>query len=117
MENLLLTALVILLCYNVVKAIIVHMVWKQTVEETRAKIGDKIRIVQLEKLPTHANLILAYDAENHNFLGQGFTEDEIKSNIMNRYPSHIFILNERIFSAIKELPIPNEESTEISNAR
>ena len=113
--DILLTILVILAIYNVVGFLLRYTVWKQTVEETKAELAEKIRVVQLEKLPAHADLILAYDAENNNFLGQGFNEDEIKERIMNRYPNHIFILNERIFSAIKDFPNPHNDNT--SNAR
>lgn len=117
MDNLLTLFLTVLLIYQVAKVLISYVSWKQTVEQVREEIGEKIRVVQLEKLPMHANLILAFDAENNNFLGQGFTEEEIKERIMNRYPQHIFIMNERIFSAIKDLNLPHEDNSQTSNAR
>lgn len=117
MDNLLILFLVILLIYQLAKFFFSYITLKQTLAQAREEISEKIRVVQLEKLPTHANLILAFDAENNNFLGQGFSEEEIKERIMSRYPRHIFIMNERIFSALKDLNLPHEDSNQTSNAR
>lgn len=72
--------------------------------ELREKLDDKIRVVRLEK---YENVLLAYDGENHQFLGQGLTEDEIRQILMTRFPDKIFLLNEKPFSAL-EINIPEK---------
>ena len=54
------------------------------------------------------NMILAYDAENNKFLGQGTTEDELESIIKQRFPHNIFLMNQRIFSAIEGIDVRHE---------
>ena len=66
--------------------------------EIRERVDIKIRVVRLEK---HDNLLLAYDDENNNFLGQGLTEDEVKERLVTRFPDKIFILNEKPFGDLE----------------
>ena len=74
-----------------------------------------IRIVQLEPLPDQGT-ILAYDKENNQFLGQGKDEDDVKNNIMQRFPEKVFLLNDKPFTANKKVEGRIEETIR-SNAR
>ena len=69
-----------------------------------------IRIVKLESVPEQ-NIILAYDLENNQYLGQGRDEDEVKSSIMTRFPEKVFVLNDKPFSANKTVKVKIESST------
>ena len=75
---------------------------REEINETREKLDQIIRMVTVETLPEHDNLILAYDGENHQFLGQGFSKSEVKYNIMKRFPENVFILGDEVFSALKK---------------
>ena len=88
----------VLIMYNVLQSRI-----EDSAQIARFKIeADKrIRIVHLEKVPEQ-HLILAYDAENNQFLGQGSSVTEIKENIMSRFPMNIFILDKIVFSRLHE---------------
>jgi hypothetical protein len=103
METLINVFLVIFAIYSIANWLVHYANHKQAMETARETIAEHIRVIKLEKVSSHDDLLLAFDAENNNFLGQGFTEDEIKECIMSRYPRHIFIMNERIFSAIKDI--------------
>lgn len=74
----------------------------QKVELVKAEADKRIRIVQLEKIPTQGNLILAYDGENSEFLGQGTTVQEVQESIMSRYPEKFFILEDKVFSKLQD---------------
>jgi hypothetical protein len=76
--------------------------FKNKIELIKDEADKCIRIVELEKIPTQGNLILAYDGENKEFLGQGKTEQEVKESIMSRYPEKFFILEDKVFSKIKD---------------
>ena len=73
---------------------------RETVDLVRAEADRRIRVVKLEPVPDKG-LILAYDGENHEFLGQGVTDEEIKQRIIERFPEKIFLLNDKVFSALK----------------
>jgi len=73
---------------------------KRNKEQLVEKLDRTIRVIELESLPDQKGLILAYDAENNQFLGQGFTVEEIKQNVMARFPERIFLLNDKAFSAL-----------------
>jgi hypothetical protein len=73
---------------------------RETVDLVRAEADRRIRVVKLEPVPDKG-LILAYDGENHEFLGQGATDEEIKQRIIERFPEKIFLLNDKVFSALK----------------
>lgn len=83
---------------------------QEKMDAFREEADKRIRVVQLEPLPD-SNTILAYDGENNQFLGQGATVEEIKKHIMERFPSKVFILGDKVFSALR-LPgnIENEKS-------
>ena len=76
--------------------------FKNNIELIKVEADKRIREVQLEKIPTQGNLILAYDGENNDFLGQGKTEQEVKESIMSRYPEKFFILEDTVFSKIHD---------------
>ena len=75
---------------------------KNNIELVKAEADKRIRIVELEKISTQGNLILAYDGENKEFLGQGKTVHEVKESIMDRYPEKFFILEDKVFSKIHD---------------
>lgn len=85
-----------MILWEIIKA---RSVISNRMDEIRDKVDKTVRIVSLEQLPEQGNLILAYDAENNQFLGQGVNIDEIRNNIMSRFPERIFLLNEQAFSA------------------
>ena len=74
--------------------------YKETVSRVREHLDEKIRVVRLEKIEAQQNLLLAYDGENNQFLGQGYTEEEIRQSIIKRFPQKIFLLHEKPFSAL-----------------
>jgi len=87
--------------------------FKNKIELVKDEADKRIRIVELEKIATQGNLILAYDSENNDFLGQGATVQEVKESIMSRYPEKFFILEDKVFSKIQdqlEVQIGNSNS-------
>jgi hypothetical protein len=88
--------------YFVLGWLVRQHVQKEAVEDLKAHLDEKIRVVRLEK---YEDFLLAYDEENNSFLGQGTTEIEIKERLMSRFPDKIFLLNKQPFSA-QELNIP-----------
>lgn len=88
---------------NLIKASAVS----ERMAEIREELDEKIRVVKLEKLAAHQT-ILAYDEENNQFLGQASTEDELKKRLMERFPKHIFLMNEEPFTACKEYNLPEK---------
>ena len=101
-----------LLLYNILGWTLRTYVNNKERQVIRAELDEKIRVVRLETLPEY-NTILAYDAENNRFLGQGSSEQEIETAIKERFPKNIFILNKRMFSAIPEIQV-NHETTNAS---
>ena len=75
-------------------------------DDLRDKLDRTIRVIELEKLPAHGGLILAYDAENNQFLGQGMTITELKQAVMSRFPERIFLLDKEAFSARPDFKVP-----------
>jgi hypothetical protein len=112
MDTLLLSIVIMLLLYKAVGALIHMYVVKETVAEMREQIDEIIRVVKLEKVVDQQNLLLAYDGESNQFLGQGFNEEEIKSVLKQRFPRKIFLMNEKPFSAmdLKEYGLEHEHS-------
>jgi hypothetical protein len=76
--------------------------FKNNIELVKTEADKRIRIVQLEKIPAQGNLILAYDGENSDFLGQGMSVQEVKESIMARYPEKFFILEDKVFSKLQD---------------
>jgi hypothetical protein len=76
--------------------------FKNKIELVKTEADKRIRIVQLEKIATQGNLILAYDGENNDFLGQGATVQEVKESIMSRYHEKFFILEDKVFYKIQD---------------
>jgi len=86
------------LAFQILNWYLVKQAQKDMISEIRERVDIKIRVVRLEK---HENLLLAYDDENNNFLGQGLTEDEVKERLVTRFPDKIFILNEKPFGDLE----------------
>lgn len=84
----------------IVKLLVARAEIRQTVDLVRAEADRRIRVVKLESVPDKG-LILAFDGENNDFLGQGTSDDEIKQRIIERFPEKIFLLNDKVFSALK----------------
>ena len=81
------------------------------IDKVREIADARIRVVQLEPVPDKG-LILAYDGENRDFLGQGLSIEEVKARIMERFPEKIFLLDDKVFSALKaNLEVRLENST------
>jgi len=93
-----------MMLYSVLGFLARYRFEKELATELREKLDEKIRVVRLEK---YNNQLLAYDGENHEFLAQGLTEEELKQRIMKRFPEKIFLMNEKPFSAI-EINIPEK---------
>lgn len=87
------------------KLLVTRAVDRVDVEELKEELDNKIRMVVLEPLSAHKT-ILAYDAETHQFLGQGETKVEMIKNIVTRFPTKIFIIEDEVFSALKSELIP-----------
>ena len=65
----------------------------------RKAVDEHVRMVHLEHVKDQG-LMLAYDKENNEFLGQGQTLDEVKQMIMRRWPRKIFYLDNDMFTAL-----------------
>jgi hypothetical protein len=92
----------------VVRMVIARAETSEAVEKFRAEADRRIRIVDLETVPEH-NSILAFDKENNQFLGQGQTIEDVKACIMSRFPDKMFILGDKLFSAIPQINQANVE--------
>lgn len=77
-----------------------HANQNEKVERLKEIADERIRVVQLEPVPDKG-LILAYDGENNQFLGQGTSIDEVKTRIMERFPQKIFLLDNKVFTGLK----------------
>lgn len=98
-------------CLMVVRLIADRADDREKLDRVREIADERIRVVQLEPVPDKG-LILAYDGENSQFLGQGTTIDEVKARIMERFPEKIFLLDNKIFTALKtKLEVQFENST------
>jgi Cu2+-containing amine oxidase len=84
----------------ILKLLVARAEIRQTVDLVRAEADRRIRVVKLEPVPDKG-LILAFDDENHDFLGQGTSDEEVKQRIIERFPEKIFLLNDKVFSALK----------------
>lgn len=73
---------------------------QEKLDAFREEADRRIRVVQLEPLPDNST-ILAYDGENHQFLGQGTSVEEVKARIIERFPEKIFLLDNKVFSGLK----------------
>ena len=56
------------------------------------EIADMIHQVKVEK---NGNIEYWYDEDDNTFLGQGATVEEIITHIKVRFPTHIFLVEER----------------------
>lgn len=95
----------------VFRALAVRMEADERVEALKAEADERIRMVTLETVPEHENLIFAYDIENNQFLGQGTSVEEVKSRIIERFPQKIFLLDNKVFTGLKtKLEVDLEKS-------
>ena len=85
--------------FLVVKVSLAKIESQQAMDRVYKEADRRIRIVDLQPLPEH-NALLAYDKEHSQFLGQGITEEDVKLSIMTRFPDKIFILHDKVFSAL-----------------
>jgi hypothetical protein len=53
------------------------------------RLNDIIHRVRVEK---QENMYYWYDMDDHEFLGQGSTDEEIISSLKSRFPDHMFFL-------------------------
>lgn len=58
-------------------------------DRIRRRLNDIIHRVRVEK---QANTYYWYDMDDHEFLGQGSTDEEIISSLKSRFPDHMFFL-------------------------
>lgn len=98
-------------CLLILKIIGERADTNQRMEMVKQEADRRIRIVSLEQVPDQ-KLILAYDIENNQFLGQGADVEEVKASIMERFPEKIFVLGDKVFTALKgNVEVKFEKST------
>jgi hypothetical protein len=89
--------------WMLIKIIVTRVDIAQQHEKLKGQIGERIRVVELERLEDQGNILLAYDQENNRFLGQAQDVDGVKATLMARFPDQIFILNGEPFSALETI--------------
>jgi hypothetical protein len=93
--------------FLVVKVTLAKIESQEAMTKVYQEADRRIRMVDLQSVPEH-NALLAYDKENNQFLAQGTSVEDVKRAIMARFPDKIFILQDKVFSA---LPHVNGEIT------
>jgi hypothetical protein len=83
-----------------IRVVVSRIETNEAIDKFKQEADRRIRIVDLQTIPEH-NAILAYDKENNQFLGQGNTIDDVKAVIMSRFPDKVFIIGDKIFSALQ----------------
>lgn len=69
--------------------------------EARQELVDQInKIVHYVSEERHGDVRYWFDKDTDAFLGQGVTDDEIKSHLMERFKSHIFVIPEKDIAMI-----------------
>jgi hypothetical protein len=101
MLEILFYAAVIWLCVMIARAVSLHTNMAQQRDRVMQELDQRVRIVDLENIPGQ-NCILAYDKENQEFLGQGADIEHVKQVIMQRFPSKVFVLGDKVFSGIPQ---------------
>ena len=97
---LLMTAWMVYMVIRIYKSMREH---EQFIDHIKEELDERIRVVVMEPLSEH-NTILAYDAENNQFLGQGSDKTSMIRNILSRFPNKIFLVEEEAYST---RPQPN----------
>ena len=92
---------IIWLSILIARVFMFRMRWTEQRDQVFKELDQRIRIVDLEQLPEH-NSILAYDKENQEFLGQGATIEDVKQVIIQRFPTKVFVLEDKIFSGLPQ---------------
>jgi hypothetical protein len=90
-------------CTLVVRHLFTSTLQNHAVEKIKEQLDDKIRVVKLEMV-ADAKLLLAYDEENHQFLAQGQDKVEVIRNLVTRFPSKIFLVEDEAYSAESTIP-------------
>jgi hypothetical protein len=80
--------------------------------EARQELVDQItKIVHYVVEERHGDVRYWFDKDTDAFLGQGVTDDEIKSHLKERFKSHIFVLPEKDIAMIgpdlRTVPLTN----------
>jgi len=69
--------------------------------EARQEVIDQItKIVHYVSEERHGDVRYWFDKDTDAFLGQGVTDDEIKSHLLERFKSHIFVIPEQDIAMI-----------------
>lgn len=97
---------IIWMVLTVLRVLAAHSEAKEAMTRFRDEADRRIRVVDLERIPEQ-NSILAYDKENNQFLGQGHTVEDVKQCIIQRFPTKIFILGDKVFSALPQVNMEN----------
>jgi hypothetical protein len=86
---------------------IVHT-WLNTESTKKEMVREHLdRLIRSVKIEQHNETTYWFDAENHQFLAQGKTEDEIISVLQQRFPKNVFILDNHILLAGPDFkPVP-----------
>jgi hypothetical protein len=81
-----------------VRLLKVHL---ETKLEARQEIVDQIsKIVHYVSEERHGDVRYWFDKDTDAFLGQGVTDEEIKSHLRERFKSHIFVIPEKDIAMI-----------------
>lgn len=75
-------------------------------EELVKKVNNLIHRIKQEK---HGDCYYWFDADNDQFLAQGFTDEEIRKHLLSRFKGHIFLINDE-----KAMAGPNLEIMPVS---
>jgi hypothetical protein len=80
--------------------------------EARQEVIDQItKIVHYVSEERHGDVRYWFDKDTDAFLGQGVTDDEIKSHLLERFKSHIFVIPEQDIAMIgpelRTVPLTN----------
>lgn len=87
-----------LLFWYVVFSIVIHFLLQRTERNTKemSAIVDRINeLVHRVKVEQHYDNYYWYDADSDSFLAQGSTTTELIEQLRNRYPKHVFLLEEQ----------------------
>jgi hypothetical protein len=58
------------------------------VDDLKDRLRKMIHLVRLEQ---HGDQLYWFDEESGEFLGQGYTLEEIIAHVKNRFPTHVFV--------------------------
>lgn len=96
-----------LLFWYVVFSILFHFLLQRTERNARemSAIADRINeLVHRVRVEQHYDNYYWYDADSDSFLAQGPTTTELIEQLRNRYPKHVFLLEDK--GAVLKLSAP-----------